>query len=342
MRRGSGARYLVAATATLALSLGACSGPTATSEPTVTPTPAASAVANAEPSVSPVATSLPSPSPSAPVASQPPQIGCQLASYTGPWKVDALLPGSAVQVAVAELNLREGPCTSSKRIEKLKRGEVLIVLPADVVQSGFGPSRANGFPWYPVVKVQNAGTDGKLPALPTNPLNIGTEAVFGWIAANDGAAKPYVTPLAARCPTTVDLANVNGMLPAERLACFDGPIVVEGTYGCGGCGGSAGVIAKPQWLAWPLEFDFLSVDWVGQRGPISLHFKPSGPGRPPEGSIIRATVHVDDPASVKCSLQSADDPPFVVPERVAVAYCRERVVVESFEILGTDPNYAGG
>ena len=148
---------------------------------------------------------------------------------------------------------------------------------------------------------------------------------------------------APRCPTTVDLENVVGMLPSERLACFDDPIVLEGTYGCGGCGGTGGPIGEPAWLAETFEFQQIRVRWGDGNRPVGLHFPPSGPATPTEGSIIRVTVHVDDPAAASCTfVWGLEDPPFTVPETMAISWCQQRLVVDSYEVLGTDPNYSGG
>jgi hypothetical protein len=260
---------------------------------------------------------------------------CGHVPYDGPWAVPPLLPGSAVRVAVAELNLREGPCTASRKHGTVEKGKVLI-LSAHLD----GPVKANGYSWYFVWFPPNA-PNGALPKLPENWFPDGTDTSGAWIAANNGAT-PYVTPLAPRCPTTVDLENVVAMLPSEWLACFDSPIVLKGTYGCGGCGGEGGPISKPNWLADTFEFTQLRVRWGDQfeYRPVGLHFKPSGPARPPEGSVIRVTVHVDDPAAQSCSFVWAiDDPPFTVPNEIGVAWCRERFVVDSYEIVGTDPKY---
>jgi hypothetical protein len=116
--------------------------------------------------------------------------------------------------------------------------------------------------------------------------------------------------------------------------------VLTGTFGCGGCGGAGGPVAKPYWLADLFEFDHFWVHWFEDEQPIALHFKPSGPAKPREGRIIRATVHVDDPAAQKCSYYyGIEEPPFQEPERLAIAWCRERFVVDSYEILGIDPLY---
>ncbi|HXG26957.1 MAG TPA: hypothetical protein VNL94_08950 [Candidatus Binatia bacterium] len=293
-----------------------------------------------------IATGLPLPSGSDAPSLEPSPAASPSAAptpSTGPGTLDVLLPGSAIEVNVAELNLRRRPSTSAQRIEILKRGQVLIVSPYDALWFGFGPVKRDGYTWYPVMKLQTGDADGDLPALPTRPILIGTEVQVGWIASDDGE-RSYIRAVPPRCPTTVDLGNVEGMLAAERLACFGGPIVLEGTYGCPGCGATLPPMIDPLWIGYQESLDFLSVDASNQIGPIVLRFKPGGPSSPAPGSIIRATVHVDDPAAQSCSgtwFNAAGDV-MAVPTVTIVAYCREQLVVDSYEVIGTDTDFFGG
>ena len=279
------------------------------------------------------------PSASLPVASELPSIAPSPTAIPtetpGPGTLDLLPPGSAVQVLVDELNLREKPSTGAKRIEKLKKGQILIVSPYDGVWFGAGPV-GKTYTWYPVIKLQVEGPDGGLPPLPTRPVLIGTEVVTGWIAANDKSTS-YVSLLPPRCPTTIDLPNVQAMLAAERLACFNEPIVLEGTFGCPNCGAELTGDFQPIWLNYPESLSFLSVDPPGQVGPLILRFPPKIKDDPANGAIIRVTVHVDDPAAAGCSIRVENNDP--VPAETAVMYCREQLVVESFETLGMDPDF---
>jgi hypothetical protein len=316
---------------TVLLALTACSSPTASVAPTASNgTPRSSSEATFEPSQStePSPSTGPSEAPSA-----RPSIGT----------MQVFPPGAAVEVAVAELNMRRRPDTSARRLETLKRGDVLIVSPIDNIGFGFGPVAADGYTWYPVMKLQVPGPDGQLPPLPTYPILIGTEADAGWVAADDGS-RPYLTAMRPRCPTTEDLETVEGMLPAERLACFGDPIVLEGTFGCGGCGGILVGTYKPKWLATPVEYDFLSRDAAERLGPLAVRFPPDGPPKPAIGSIIRVTVHIDDPRSTNCAMTEADDTGDItvkVDPRTAVLFCRERLVVDTYEVIGTDPDFPG-
>jgi hypothetical protein len=314
--------------ATLAILLAACSAPSAS----VTPSPAQATISpTAAGTVGPSPTTAPSVAPS--VAPSPPGFGT----------LDVFPPGAAVQVAVKELNLRKNPSTAAKRIATLSRGDVLVISPNNNLSFGFGPVSANGYTWYPVMIT--GFHDGMLPALPASPVGIGQDSpIGGWVATNDGQ-KPYVTALPPRCPVTADLVQVQGMLAAERIACFGSPIVLEGTFGCGGCGGVLVGTYKPRWLATPAEFDLLSVDASERLGPLALRFPPDGPSRPAAASIIRVTVHVDDPRSTRCTMIEGDEAGGLtraVDARTAVLYCRERLVVESYEIIGTDPDFPYG
>ena len=93
-----------------------------------------------------------------------------------------------------------------------------------------------------------------------------------------------------------------------------------------------------------MNFDFLSEDVSEQFGPLALRFRPSGPARPEPGSIIRVTVHVDDARSARCSIKEfdEDDTLVAVDPATAVYFCREQLVVDSYEVLGTDPDFVGG
>ncbi len=328
MHRGSVVRKLVACG--VALIVAACSGPSATVSPA--PVPTQGAVVSPSPATAPTseASSSPSVAPTAAPTEQP--------TFGTP---QTYPPGAAIKVAVNELNIRRRPATTAKRIQILKQGDVLIVSPADNINLGWGPVKANGYTWYPVMLANVFDTDLDLDPLPKSPLVYGGEPTSGWIATDDGD-QSFVTSVAPRCPTTVDLLNVNGMLPAERIACF-GPesFVLEGTYGCASCGAIAFGTYKPAWLATPIELQFLTLDVTETFGPLALRFPPDGPAEPDPGSIIRVTVHVDDARATKCQITESDGGDTITPvdKATAVFYCRERLIVESFEVLGPDPDW---
>ena len=315
----------------MALALAACSSPSASLAPSVPPGSPGSSVAGSP---------LPAES-LAPPSARPSD--APSASPGPPSAFQVLPPGSAIEVRVPELNLRRNPSTSAHRVKILERGDLLVISPSDFAAAGIGPVQADGYSWYPVIEVDVVDGDGVLDPLPTNPVLFGAELTAGWIAADDGTDL-YVKQVAPRCPTTIDLANVSGMLPAERLACFGEPIVLEGTFGCGGCGGAHPGVFKPAWLADTMNFNFLTEDVTERFGPLSLRFGPSGPARPEDGSIIRVTAHVDDERASRCQMSELGDGDVLIPvnSATAVYICREQLVVDSYEVLGTDPDFVGG
>lgn len=320
--------------ALLAVALAACSSPSQSATPGAPSGSAATAGATAGSSPEPSAAAGSSASPVASFATS---------TQHPPVEAQVLLPGAAVEVAVRELNIRRNPSTASKKLATLRRGAVLIISPIDNHALGWGPVQADGYTWYPVVRPNVFDSDLHLDPLPKPPIEPGGTELAGWVASDDGS-QAYLVPIAPRCPTTVDLLNVSGMLPAERLACFGEPIVLEGTYGCSGCGGLSLGTYKPVWLAVPFEFDFLSVNPADQLGPLALRFAPDGPPRPAIGSILRVTVHVDDPRSTKCTMSEPDGVggTVTIDVRTAMLFCRERLVVDTYEVLGVDPSFPPG
>ena len=296
---------------------GESAGASPTSSPSASAAASASAPASASASVS--ASAVPSASAPAPVVAAPEGL---------------IPPGSVVEVLVDGLRMREAPSTEAGLVEDLPLGSLLGVgfLP---FHGDWGPVLASDFEWYPVTRL-DALTD--LPPLSDGPITPGGGR-SGWVAAGD-ATEDFVARLEPRCPLRpVDLATVEAMLPWEHLACF-GPeqIVLEGTFGCDGCSGLWAGTFEPAWLAFPFNAAFLSVDASSRIGPIELHFPPAGPAQPPNGSIVRVTGHFDDAAARGCTV-SPGEPPVPVDARTAEHYCREQLVVEILEVIGTDPDF---
>ncbi len=134
----------------------------------------------------------------------------------------------------------------------------------------------------------------------------------------------------------------------ERLACFgDRALTFEGTYGCGGgCGGTTAGDFAPKWLAFPSLFSVIREEWRINAPAIGLvlHFRPDSGLKPPEdGAIVRVTGHFSDPASTTCTMTRFDlDQTLYVDPTSAELYCREQFVADSFEVIGTDPEYPAG
>src|SRR5688572_3509021 len=132
------------------------------------------------------------------------------------------------------------------------------------------------------------------------------------------------------------------MTPWEHLACFgDRWLTFEGTFGCAGCGGAAPGEFEPAWLAYPLSFDWLFPDYASGPGYLELRFAPdSNLGLPAQGSIVRVTGHFNDPRSATCKMSPFEgEQATQVDSRLAELTCRERFVVDGFDVIGTDPDF---
>lgn len=250
------------------------------------------------------------------------------------------LYGSAIRPIVAELSVRAGPSTSSTKKTVVTPKNVLVV-------HGLQSLDADGYTWQEVSAIS---TTGELPALP-ELLPWPAAPIEGWIAVAKGGTA-YVEQLAPRCPSTIDLRNIVAMLESERLACFGATtIVLEAVFVCGGCAGEAPVRAEPVWLAdQSPRWGVLAVTPYREGSPgLVGHSPPGGPAHPPDSTIIRVRGHFDDVAARDCSIAlplpgDQSETPVLVPidQATAEALCRQQFVVESYEILGTDPDAPTG
>jgi hypothetical protein len=305
---------MIAVAAITGLAVGGCVAPASS--------PASSAGPTAGPAASGTATLAPSDDVSAGPTGSP----------AGEVPTPSLQPNIVVRIAVAVLNVREEPMTASKVVGAMRQGDYAIL-------QGDFRAQSDGYAWYHVL----GGLD-EVPELPTPPYSPEND-LSGWMAVDNGSTL-FVSLVAPRCPSDITLANVSGMLAGERLACFGGrTITLEGTYGCGGCGGTNGGTFDPEWLATPLSPGFLTVDPSVGRGPLVAYFPPNV-AAPAQGAIVRVHGHFDDPRAATCKVSvvvgPATDLLTPVPPDDAVLYCRQRFVVESFEVLGTDPRFHGG
>ena len=243
-------------------------------------------------------------------------------------------PGSAVRVLVDGLRMRDAPSTSAGLVADLPAGRLLEV-GYTRNRGDWGPVNADGFAWYPVIRI---GELTELPPLSDGPILLDHEG-FGWVAAGD-SAEDFVQLLAPRCPAgSVDLPALEAMLPWEQLSCFGSQqLTVEGTYGCGVCGFFDPGTFEPVWLAFPFSHAFLTVDSSARIGPFAARIPPDSPPEPDHGMIVRVTGHFDDPAAVGCSV-APGEPPVPVDAAAAELYCREHFVVETIEVIGTDPEF---
>jgi hypothetical protein len=249
---------------------------------------------------------------------------------------EPLLIGTAVRVLATELNIRQEPSTSGKRLDTFRSGQVIVV-------GGMPPVDADGYTWYFGTGPFGDGK-GNLQALP-HPAEAGIDPTYGWFAARKGAVQ-YAEPAKARCPTVVDLENLGAMTPAERLVCFGGrTIEFEGAYGCPGCIAEVFGRYEPGWLASPNEVNLVSKIGTNLGGHgLNLRIPPALDGRPENGAIIRVRGHFDDPNAADCTISlvpwnSIAMVPHVVPGSIARLWCRQMFAVESYEVTGIDPSY---
>jgi hypothetical protein len=226
---------------------------------------------------------------------------------------DVLPPGSAVDVIVDGLQIRAGPGLDAR---------VVFAAPAGSrFYASIGPITVDGLDWY------------RLATMGDSVL---------WAAIGSGSER-YLEVVTPDCPPAdPDLATIVAMSNDwDRLACFGGrPLSFTGTYGCGECGGTTAGSFEPYWLAAPTYISPLWVEW-GIGGVLELHLAPdSGLAFPPEGSIVRTSGHFNDPASTTCEVSMWDGEQVIAFDpRTAELFCRERFVVDAFEIIGTDPAF---
>ena len=289
---------------------------TAATSPTFRPS------GSAAPAVAGSATTVPSASA---IAAGPPPVVAR--------PTDVLPPGAAARVAVEVLRVRESPATDARLLDQLAAGQLVLIGPAATPD---GPISGGGFAWYPVQRL------GDLTELPPLPGELPTDGVIGWAAAGD-AEIAYLELVPERCPARpASLATVSAMLPWERLACFGSEsLTLDGVMGCPGCGGAAAGTFEPGWLASPMSGVPVSVDPAVRIGPLTALLTPDGPALPANGSIVHLTAHFDDPAASGCVV-APGDPPAPIDSRTAALYCRERLVVDTIEVTGTDPDFPTG
>lgn len=321
-------RAPAAVLAILALVVAAC-GPGASVPPASSPPGSAASTASA----APLSTGDPG---SSSVGSTPPSSAPIMPTWT-PLPVESVLVNAAVTVLVDRLNMRETPALKAKSLGIVEVGDFLLIRED-------GPFVSEGYSWYQATFL---GKAGEPPVLGVDLAH--TDGLSGWIAAAKGSA-PYVRQLNPRCPPTIELASVEYMLGAELLACFgSNTIELSGTFGCSGCGGAAAGTFEPAWLAYPLNGNFITHYPVGDGlGPFAVRFAPAGPVAPPPGSVVRVRGHFNDPAAETCRISVIDplrptgDHFVDVSTAAARLVCAQQFVVESVDVLGTDPGFVFG
>lgn len=327
---------LLAAAAVLALAGGAALGSGLIDPPVTadaTPTPSIS--------IEPSATATPSPGASvdAPSPSTSPSVAPET---TGPTPTPdqatalglppGLLPaGSVVRATADGIRIREAPSTNSAIVATAAAGDAIYVEAA----ISAGPVSADGYDWYQVAYAGGADIWPWQDVVPDEATMYAT----GWMAAGS-ATERFVRLPDVACPTEPITLSVLAfeLTDWERLVCLAAePFTIEGTYGCDGCGGVTPG-AEPTWLADalighpPIAGRFMYYPFVRVAIPPDVQ-------APQDRDIVRATLHLDDPAAETCTY--TPDPQGTTPtldyDPLAVQiYCRERLVLESFEVIGTD------
>ena len=320
---------------------------TATGDPSPTPTATPSAPASPseqpseQPSDAPSDEPAPTDAPSAPASPsdepESPYLDPVVANPEG-----VLPPGGVVRVLVDGLRVREHAMVDSAERMALGRGDLLVVGPTFGYR-GIGWNESDGYTWYP------AGVLGidELPRPGGQPVEF---VEVGWIAVGDGQT-PWVELVDPRCtddePT---LEHLSSLTEWERLACYgDRQLTFEGVLGCGGCGGMIPGTFTPEWLAFPMSQDFISVEPQELIGPMWLSWSPDGQERPDTAGvapILRVTGHFDDPAAEECSMAFdggyGGEGETQVDPALAKLFCRTNFVVESYEIIGEDEDFPFG
>jgi hypothetical protein len=234
-----------------------------------------------------------------------------------------ILPPDSIAIVMVEgLRVRETASLTGKVLASFPKGTRFLI---SGNPSSLGPVVADGYAWYLVVH-RDVETDPS------------TE-ILGYAAAG-AAAKPLMATARPRCG---DAAQIT-LTAYEQLACYgNGPLTLEGTYGCGGCGGLAPGTFEPGWLANPLfpPLPVLTAKPGKGIGRIDIHFVTDGELEyPVEGSILRVVGHYDDSVASSCHIAPGVQGEQVEADsRAAILYCRERFVVDSYEQIGTDPGY---
>jgi hypothetical protein len=275
-----------------------------------------------------VATPSPSPIPTAtpPTPSSTPEATPAASQATGFEAPDGILPPNSIVVVVVDaLQLRDGPGLSAAVTGLGVAGERYKVA------GWFGPVVADGLDWYRL----GPAIGGDLDA---------------WAAVGSGA-DAYLEVVPPTCPVDPDfeaLLSVDNEW--DRLACFGGRSwTLEGTFSCGVCDGTMAGDFEPFWLAWPLGGSFLwaeyptgsGPDYQAGIGPLLMRTPDdSGVELPVPGSIVRVTGHFSDPASATCTVVTfIGEQATAVDQRTAELNCREQFVIDTLEVIGTDPTY---
>lgn len=180
------------------------------------------------------------------------------------------------------------------------------------------------------------------------------EATFpgGWVSRGDHDGTPWISAAADPCPSDkVTMADVVGLAPAERVACFGDrelrlrALVTDGSESFECTADPGCIVDGPNWLTElggsTAEFDARSA--AGGGGPI-LAFHPSGgvsATSMPSGVMADIVGSFDDPAAQQChALAGAAEGP--TTDLAARLQCRERFVVHDVTVDRAYPTLGAG
>jgi hypothetical protein len=179
-----------------------------------------------------------------------------------------------------------------------------------------GPVAADGYDWYQVALFP-----------PTLSDVVEEHPAFGWLAAAGKGGEPWIAPWKGDCPQP----NWDGIKLSQRflmLTCWSGlDITLEGTLQCDG---SSQPGNEPAWL-WTVPCWLEGPDY-GQllAGGLGLHFAPDfAPdihATAGEGTKVRVTGHLDDPAAATCTEEPFPGTEPAHPDLVKL-WCRLNFVV---------------
>lgn len=284
------------------------------------------------PSASPTLSEAPSVSAGLPTAEASPSVEAPPTPLPGP---DDVLPvGSRVRVLADGLRLRKSPRLDGAVLTRLGAGEVVYVV--DTGGTQLPPTFDDGYAWYPVQFIPGYADWPADPPADT--------AAFGYIAGHSTEGERLVELMEPRCPSSADIGSLTRITAWERASCMgDQQLTLEGTYGCGVCDSLAYEGTwEPEWLASYLNpmSPLSPVGQVQEVGvqPIVLAFPPAV-GKPESGmsgSVMRMVGRFNDPRSTDCVV---GDESGLSEESAAEWYCRERFVVDQWEMITADPDY---
>lgn len=225
----------------------------------------------------------------------------------------ALAPGSLAEVLPPGVTFFLTPDPNGDMLSDLPRGGRVWIVD--------GPTRVGDQDWY---RVQWQPT----------PIY---DAIPGWMPATlDG--HPVVQPTEPRCPAALPTAaDVVGLIPAERLACFgSGPITLGPVALRSTSGKTAEATGTPTWLA-----DSATIALFGTAGPdgaelpLLVRADPSV-GQLPVDGWVEVTGHFDDPAAAACTrMWAGSQADSTSPETPAEQrlVCREQFVISQYRVV---------